>query len=160
MIAGPGHVLPLVCAAVAALILATWLLSLALKDASVIDPVWGLAFVAVAVVGLLAGSGAASRRWLLLALTACWGLRLAVHLTRRKLHEREEDRRYRALREAHASNFAVWSLLHVFLVQGVLVLVISLPLQVGSQRPSGLGWAIVPGLAVYVRGPLLRGGGR
>ena len=98
--AGPGGVLPLACGAVAVLILATWLLSLALRDASVVDPVWGPAFVLVAIVAALDGSGAPARRYLLLALTSLWGLRLGLHLTRRKLHERDEDRRYRAMRSS------------------------------------------------------------
>ena len=147
--AGPGGVLPLACGAVAVLILATWLLSLALHDASVVDPVWGPAFVLVAIVAALDGSGAPARRYLLLALTSLWGLRLGLHLTRRKLHERDEDRRYRAMREAHPRNFALWSLGWVYLLQGVLVLIVSLPLQVAAQRPSALSWAIAPGLVLY-----------
>lgn len=152
LLAGPGAVLPIACAAVAVVILATWLLSLLLRDASVIDPVWGPAFVIVAVIAALAGSGAPARRWLLLALTAVWGLRLGLHLTRRKLHERDEDRRYRAMREAHPRNFAIWSLGWVYLVQGILVVVISLPLQVAAQRAPALGWLIAPGLLVYATG--------
>jgi steroid 5-alpha reductase family enzyme len=149
---GPGNVLPLACAAVAVVILATWVLSLVLRDASVIDPVWGPAFVVVAAVAALGGNGAASRRWLLLALVAVWGLRLGIHLTSRKLRERDEDRRYRALRDAHPSNFATWSLVHVYLVQGVLVVIISLPVQVAAQRPSALSWWIAPGLVLYALG--------
>ena len=147
--AGPGGVLPLACASVAALILATWILSLLLQDASVVDPVWGPAFAIVAVIAGLDGSGAPARRALLLALTVLWGLRLGIHLTRRKLQEREEDRRYRAMREAHPRNFAVWSLGWVYLLQGVLVLIVSLPLQVAAQRSSSLSWAIAPGLGLY-----------
>ena len=150
--AGPGDVLSVASGVVALMIIATWVLSLVIRDASVIDPVWGPAFVAVAVVAALDGSGAPARRWLLLALTAIWGLRLGVHLTRRKLHEREEDRRYRAMREAHPDNFALWSLGWVYLVQGVLVVIVSLPLQVAAQRMPGLSWAIAPGLAVYAIG--------
>lgn len=150
--AGPGGVLPLACAAVAGLIVATWILSLLLRDASVVDPVWGPAFAVVAAIAALDGAGAPARRWLLLVLTAVWGLRLGIHLTRRKLHEREEDRRYRAMREAHPGNFALWSLGWVYLLQGVLVLVVSLPLQVASQRPTALSWAIAPGLALYCVG--------
>ena len=39
VLAGPGHVLPLAAAAVAALMLATWALSVRLRDASIVDPV-------------------------------------------------------------------------------------------------------------------------
>lgn len=150
--AGPGSVLPLACVAVFALILATWAVSLFLHDASVIDPVWGPAFVLVAIVAAVDGSGAPARRLLLLALTAVWGLRLGIHLTRRKLHEREEDRRYRAMRDAHPHNFALWSLGWVYLLQAVLVLVVSLPLQVAAKRPTALGWAAAPGLVLYAVG--------
>ena len=150
--AGPGGVLPVACAVVAVIILATWIVSLIVRDASVIDPVWGPAFVAVAIVAALDGGGLPARRWLLLALTAVWGLRLGVHLTRRKLHERDEDRRYRAMRDAHADNFALWSLGWVYAVQGVMVLIVSLPLQVAAQRPSPLSWAIAPGILIYAIG--------
>jgi steroid 5-alpha reductase family enzyme len=150
--AGPGTVLPIACAVVAALIFGTWLVSLYLRDASIIDPVWGPAFVAVALVAALAGSGAGSRRWLLFGLTALWGLRLGWHLTRRKLADHREDRRYAAMRCAHPGNFALWSLGWVYLVQGLLVLIVSLPLQVASQRHGPLSWAIAPGLVLYVIG--------
>lgn len=149
---GPGNVMLPASAAVAVVIVATWVLSLVVRDASVIDPVWGPAFVVVALVAALGGDGASARRWLLLALVAVWGLRLGAHLARRKLHEREEDRRYRAMREAHPRNFAIWSLLHVYLVQGALVLIISLPVLVASQRPSELSPLIAPGLVLYAVG--------
>ena len=150
--AGPGSVLAVAAAAVAVVIVLTWLLGLRLRDVSVIDPVWGPAFVVVAVVAALVGDGCRGRRWLLLALTAVWGMRLGVHLTRRKLHERGEDRRYTAMRTAHPGNFALWSLFWVYGVQGLLVVIISLPLQVGAQRPERLSWAIAPGLLLYLTG--------
>jgi steroid 5-alpha reductase family enzyme len=150
--AGPGGVLPIAAVAVALLILVVWVLSLKLRDASVIDPAWGPAFAIVALVAALFGSGVGSRRWLLLVLTAVWGLRLGVHLTRRKLAEHGEDRRYGAMRAAHPDNFAVWSLTHVYLLQGALVVIISLPIQVAAQRHTLLSWAIVPGLVLYMVG--------
>lgn len=150
--AGPGRVLPWAAGGVLLLILSTWLLSLRLRDASVIDPIWGPAFALVALFAALVGTGAAERRWLLFALTAVWGLRLGWHLVRRKLAEPGEDRRYGMMRQAHTGSFALWSLYAVYLVQAVLVLVISLPLQVAAGRPDALSWAIAPGLALYVLG--------
>jgi steroid 5-alpha reductase family enzyme len=150
--AGPGSVLAVATVATVVVILLTWLLSLRLRDASVIDPVWGPAFVVVAVAAALVGNGCLARRWLLLGLTALWGLRLGWHLTKRKLHERVEDRRYAAMRVAHPHNFALWSLGWVYAVQGVMVVIISLPIQVAAQSPDRLSWAIVPGLIVYLTG--------
>lgn len=152
VLAGPGIVLAWAAAAVAALILLTWLVSLRMRDASVIDPIWGPAFVLVALVAAIAGDGDLARRWLLLGMTAVWGLRLGWYLTRRKLAEPGEDRRYRAMRDAHPTGFALWSLRSVYLVQGVLVLIISLPLQVAADRGTGLSWEISAGVALYLVG--------
>jgi steroid 5-alpha reductase family enzyme len=66
----PGPVLPLSAAAVAVLMLVVWALSVRLPDVSIVDPVWGPAFVLVALVAALAGGVDRARRWLLFALTA------------------------------------------------------------------------------------------
>jgi steroid 5-alpha reductase family enzyme len=149
---GPGGVLAVAAIAIAVLMLTTWLVSLRLRDVSIVDPVWGPAFVVVAAAGLGAGSGCLGRRWLLLAMTGLWGLRLGFHLIRRKLHDRGEDRRYTRMRERRGKAFPLYSLLAIFGLQGLLVLIVSLPLQVGAQRPQGLSALIVPGLAVWAVG--------
>jgi steroid 5-alpha reductase family enzyme len=152
VIAGPGRVLPIAAAAVAVLIFLTWLISLRLHDASVIDPIWGPAFVLVALVAALAGTGCVSRRWLIFAMTAIWGVRLGYHITARKLHDPGEDRRYTAMREAHPDNFPLWSLRSVYVVQGVMVVIVGLPLQVAAHSAARLSWVIAPGLLVYLVG--------
>jgi steroid 5-alpha reductase family enzyme len=154
IVTGPGEVLPIAAVAVATLVLLTWVLSIRLRDASVIDPVWGPAFVVVALVGALDGGGAQTRRWLLLGLTAVWGLRLGVYLTRRKLSEKVEDRRYGGMRTAHPHNFALWSLWAVYALQGLLVLLISLPIQVGDQRTTPVRGTIAFGVACFAIGVL------
>jgi len=146
-------VLGLSALAVVLLMSAVWLLSLRLRDISIIDPAWGPAFVVVATVSALAGAGDGGRRWLLLALTSAWGLRLGAHLTLRKLKEPEEDRRYAVKRTEHP-HFALWSLGAIFGVQALLVLIVSLPLQVGAGRRDGLSAAVVPGLLVFAVGLL------
>ena len=151
-IAVPGSVLALSAAAVAVLMVAVWALSIRLRDVSIVDPVWGPAFVVVALVAALAGSGDAARRWLLLAMTAAWGLRLGLHLARRKLGERKEDRRYAVMRERKGDAFTLWSLWAIFGVQGLLVLIVSLPLQVAAQRPAALAATAVPGVIVFLIG--------
>ena len=62
---------------------AVWLLSLGVRDASVVDSFWGLGFVLVAGVSLFAGQGLLERRLLVFGLVAVWGVRLSVHITRR-----------------------------------------------------------------------------
>lgn len=152
VLASPGRVLWLAALAVAALMLAVWAVSARLHDVSIIDVAWGPAFGVVALVAALAGQGCPGRRWLLLAATGLWGLRLAGHLARRKLAEPGEDRRYRQMRTRHPENFTLWSLGAVFAPQAVLVLLVSLPVQVAAERPAPLSAWIAPGLVVFVKG--------
>ncbi len=62
-------------AAVVAMMVGVWLLSLAVRDASIVDSFWGLGFVLVAAVALALGPGVFDRRLLLFALVGSrWGL--------------------------------------------------------------------------------------
>jgi steroid 5-alpha reductase family enzyme len=137
-----GHtlsVMGITLAATAALMLGIWLLSLVKKDASIVDTFWGPGFVLIAAVSCAIGEGYAMRRILITALAAVWGLRLAGHIFFRN-KGKGEDFRYRAMRARHGKRFPVVSLYSVFAVQGLLMWVISLPLQIGqiSRMPAKL----------------------
>jgi steroid 5-alpha reductase family enzyme len=139
-------------AAVAALMIATWVESLRRHDASIVDPVWGPAFVIVALVAALAGNTHADVRWLLLGLTAAWSLRLGWHLARRKVADPDEDRRYATMRARQGNRFPLWSLRMIFGTQAALVLIVSLPLQVAATRTAALTAAVIPGVVVFLVG--------
>ncbi len=152
--AAPGRVTWIAAAVVTVLMLDVWLVSIRLRDVSIVDPVWGPAFVLVAFVAAVVGVGDPGRRWLLFGLTAVWGLRLGGHLLARKLHEPEEDRRYASLREREGAAFVPWSLVWIFGLQGLLVLIVSLPLQVAAGRGGSLSWLVVPGCVLWAIGLL------
>jgi steroid 5-alpha reductase family enzyme len=105
---------------------AVWLLSLALRDASIVDSFWGLGFALLAVVYFVVTDGFVGRKILITTLVVVWGLRLSLHILRRNWG-RGEDYRYRAFREKAGSNFWWVSLFQVFLLQGVLLWLISAP---------------------------------
>ncbi len=138
--------------AVAVLMLTTWLESLRREDVSIVDLIWGPAFALVALVCALAGDADAQIRWLLFAITAVWGLRLGIHLTRRKRREPEEDRRYAVMRERKGTGFPLWSLRMVFATQGLLVLVVSLPIQFAATRDADITAAVIPGIVAFLIG--------
>ena len=152
VLAAPGPVLGWSALALAGLLIVTWAIAIRLKDASIVDPVWGPAFLMVALVAAVSGSGCIGRMWLLVALTGLWGLRLGIHLTRRKLAQPGEDPRYTRMRERHPDNFPLWSLGAVFLTQGALVWLVSLPIQVAADRSPRLTAWITPGVVVFALG--------
>lgn len=124
-----------------AAVMLLWLISLWRRDASVVDPFWGPGFVMIAAVAYWLGSGYQPRRVLITAMVAIWGLRLGVHLLARNLSE-GEDRRYRAMREYWGDAFPWVSLGSVFLLQGVLMWLISLPIQAVATAPGPRGLTI------------------
>lgn len=141
---------PAVSVAVALMIFA-WLISLARRDAGVADIAWGLVFAGIAWASYLAGEGSGA---MLLAtcLVTIWGLRLAVHVGRRNLGH-NEDRRYRKMRDKRPGTFWIWSLFGVFLLQGAIALVVSLPIQsLGAQDPDSIGLISWIGAAVFAIG--------
>jgi steroid 5-alpha reductase family enzyme len=140
-------------AAIAVLMIGTWLLSLPLKNVSIVDIVWGAGFVLVAWVSYLVGDGTESRRLLLAAMVTLWGGRLAIYLFRRN-HGKGEDPRYVAMRERRGDRFAVQSLWMVFGLQGVLMWLVSLPVQVGvvPDLPTSIGPVELVGVVLWAIG--------
>lgn len=142
---------------IAILMLATWLVSLLAKNASIVDIVWGLGFVAVAWTVRFRIDGDVDRQNLLVALTTVWGLRLAIYLLWRNrkglLSAAGEDFRYRAMRKRWGARFPLISLITVFTLQGCLMFVVSLPVQLGqSGIGPGLGVLAVAGSALWLIG--------
>lgn len=129
-----------------------WLLSLARRDASIVDPFWGTGFIVVAwfTLASIPAEKALARSWLLAALTTIWGLRLSLYLLWRN-GGHGEDRRYRAMRDHHGPRFWWVSLWTVFLLQGVILWIVSLPIQVAMVTASTkpLGWLDLVGVAVW-----------
>jgi steroid 5-alpha reductase family enzyme len=129
-------------AAVLVLMLGTFAAGTALGRHNVADVSWGLGFAVVAVVALLVtlGHGQPARRGLLAAATVIWGLRLAGHIFRRSRGRGEDPRYADMLRDRGPGQV----LLRVYLSQGALIWLISLPVQLGMAG----GWALTPLLVI------------
>ena len=121
-----------------------WGVSLFIGDSSIIDPFWGAGFVMVAWLSFGLVSGSSPRSLLIAILVSLWGLRLSGYLAWRNWGQ-PEDYRYAAMRERHGKLFPLVSLLTVFGLQGLLMWIVSLPLQVGvasaeaSLVPAAIG---------------------
>jgi len=157
---GLGHLLALPAAAVAAYMTLLWGISLVKRDASIVDAFWGPGFVVVAALYFVLGDGFEPRRILVLALVTVWGLRLGAHILWRNWG-RGEDRRYQAFRVKAGPSFWWRSYFTVFLLQGVLLWVISMPLLAAqfSPEPAALVPTDVVGLALWLTGMVFEAGG-
>lgn len=139
---------------------AVWVLSLAKRDASIIDIFWGLGFVLVAWIYFWMTDASTARRPLLLVLVNLWGLRLSAYILWRN-RGRGEDYRYREMRERHPESFPWRSLFTVFWLQAILLWAISMPLfqAFRAEAPAPLTWLDYLGLGVFVVGFVFEAGG-
>ena len=125
-----------------------WLLSLRLRDASIVDIWWGPGFAAIAAFSHAVGPGGdPARGKLVVCLAALWGLRLGAHLWRRVARE-AEDGRYEQLRrtwgDAAARNLFVF-----FQVQALWAVLFALPMLAAAANPAPLGAWDALGAAVW-----------
>jgi steroid 5-alpha reductase family enzyme len=127
-----------------------WGVSLYRQDVSIVDSLWSLIFLALCLGYFLLNDSPTTRGVIVLALVALWALRLSAYITWRNWGE-PEDARYQAMRRKHSPGFALKSLWIVFLLQGVLAWIISLPLLAAttSSRPLNLLDAVALVLVLF-----------
>jgi len=145
------QIIGLSLAVVLAYMTAVWLVSLALRNASIVDAFWGLGFVLLAVVYFVTTDGFIGRQILITSLVAVWGLRLSLYILWRNWGQ-GEDYRYRAFREKAGEKFWWVSFFQVFLLQGVLLWLISAPVLAAQFYGSPDGLTVVDGLGALVWG--------
>lgn len=139
-------------AVVLAMMLVAWLVSLRLRDTSIVDVFWGLGFVLVAGTTYVVSDGWELRKALISAITAVWGFRLALHIYLRG-RDKGEDKRYAAWREEHGDAWPLRSLFTVFLLQGAILWFVSLPVQAAQLGgPEHLTWLDGLGALVWAIG--------
>jgi steroid 5-alpha reductase family enzyme len=131
-----------------------WLVSLALKNSSIVDIFWGTGFVITTWAAfLLTPDGYEVRKLLLNVLVTVWGLRLSLHILTRNWGK-PEDFRYQVWRKEAG---AVWwwrSFFKVFFMQGVILWIVAAPLLVAqiSSRTNPLIWLEYIAVLVWLIG--------
>jgi steroid 5-alpha reductase family enzyme len=113
-----------------------WLISLALKNSSIVDIFWGTGFAISAwVYFVLTPDGFMLRKLLIAILTTIWGLRLSLYILWRNAGK-GEDFRYQVWRKEAGANWWWRSFFKVFLLQGILMWIISAPLLAAQFRST------------------------
>jgi steroid 5-alpha reductase family enzyme len=135
-----------------------WLFSVYTRNVSFVDSLWSLFFLLMAAVYALASQPMTDRGWLVLVLVAIWSIRLSAYITIRN-HGQAEDYRYRTIRANNDPGFWFKSFYIVFLLQGVLAWIISLPLLGAITSRSALGGLDMLALGLFVIGLAYEAGG-
>ena len=128
-----------------------WLISLWRNDVSIVDSLWSLMFLLVALTYAAISGDSGPREVLVLALVAVWALRLSVYISWRN-HGEPEDYRYQEIRANNEPGFRYKSFYIVFVLQAVLAWVISLPLAGAISGQSGIGFLDYAGVALFLVG--------
>ena len=105
-----------------------WVISIIIKNASIVDLFWGFGFVVANISYFLISGDIYLRKLILLILVTIWGLRLSIYLSWRNIGK-GEDFRYQTFRKNYGYKNYWWiSFFQVFLLQGILLMLVSITL--------------------------------
>lgn len=137
--------------AIALFMSALFVVSLVRKDNSVADIGYGIAFI-VGILAAISVQGVRGATWLIVVLPVVWGLRLAIRIFRRNW-KRPEDFRYRAWRESWGKWFVARSFFQIYVLQGIIIFVVALPvvLAIAFPREPHL-FFVALGVAIWIIG--------
>lgn len=96
-----------------------------MKNNSIIDIFWGMSYIFLSLYHLVQNFNPFS--FIVFLLVLLWGGRLSYYLIKR--NKKEEDARYKKFRETWGGNFVVKAYFKIFMLQAVLMFMISLSLQ-------------------------------
>ena len=112
-----------------------FVISIIQKRNDLADIAWGGGFVLLAWSAYFLSDNPGTRGLFINALVTIWGLRLAWHIGRRNMGK-HEDYRYQAWRQAWGKWFYLRSFFQVYMLQGLLLAIISLPVYFIHQMPA------------------------
>ena len=128
-----------------------FVVSLILKRNDVADSAWGIGFIVIAIFNLIISGDFQRTKFILTFLIFLWGLRLTIYLTIRNWGK-TEDFRYKEWRKRWGKSVILKSYLKVFLLQGLLMFLISLPATLYNRFDGGVSFYGFVGLLIWVVG--------
>jgi steroid 5-alpha reductase family enzyme len=138
-----------------------WLWSIIIKNVGIVDLFWGFGFVVVNAFYIFMSGELSARKIIVLVLVTVWGLRLSIYLAWRNIGK-GEDFRYKEFRRKYGPERYWWfSFFQTFLLQGALIMIVSLPL-LGvnvSTRSKAFNLLDYLGILVWMIGFTFEAGG-
>jgi len=128
-----------------------FILAILSKDNSIIDIFWGSGFIIITICALILTSEVTLKKFLVASLVATWGLRLTLHIYLRNRGS-GEDFRYKNWRNTW-KNFYLRSYFQVFMLQGLIMLIISSPVVlILSGEAQTIGFLDILGILIFATG--------
>ena len=128
-----------------------WIVSLLVKNVSIVDIFWSLTILSIGWVYGAQSELITTPHLVVLAFLHLWAIRLAFYLAWRSWGE-PEDKRYRAMRDARGTSFRWVSLFTVFWLQAGLAWLVSLPLLFVFQADVTIRYADAFAIALFLIG--------
>ena len=138
-----------------------WVVSIFIKNVSIVDLFWGAGFVVTALFYFISSHGNMQRKIVLLTLVTVWGIRLSGYLAWRNIGK-GEDFRYREFRKKYGEKRYWWiSFFQTFLLQGILMWLISAPLlgAMFFREQSFPGIIDIAAIFLWITGFIFEAGG-
>jgi len=127
-----------------------WIISTRIKNAGIVDMFWGFGFVMTCFIYFMEADGLETRKILLMTMVTLWGMRLSIYLAWRNIGK-DEDPRYRKFRQDYGEHRYWWiSLFQTFLLQGILMWLISAPLLGAQYFKNGNTLTVFDFMGVFV----------
>lgn len=128
-----------------------FVLSLAFKRNDIADSAWGFGFIVVAITNLVLSNNFQQTKFIITFLVFLWGLRLAAYITLRNWGKKE-DFRYKEWKEKWGKNIVLKSYLQVFLLQGLFMFLVSIPVSLYNRFDGGVSFYSFVGIIIWVLG--------
>jgi steroid 5-alpha reductase family enzyme len=127
-------------------------IALVKKRNDVADVAWGPGFIVVAVTSLIMAGSFSDRAMIVSSLVIIWGVRLALHIGKRHIGK-PEDARYAKWRKEWGKAFLVRSFMQVFMLQGILLIIVAIPIIIiNTAPPSPLTILDIAGICIWLLG--------
>ncbi|QNL20685.1 DUF1295 domain-containing protein [Hyphobacterium sp. CCMP332] len=133
-----------------------YILATIIKNWSIIDIVWGPGFVLIAIMAIIYTRNYNIFSLTISALVTLWALRLAFHIGIRNIGK-GEDFRYANWRKKWQPHPEIQGYFRVFILQGIIMLIVSLPIYV-TIKFSSTDYSFIyfiPGILIFFIGFIL-----
>ncbi len=129
-----------------------FILAYFLRNNGIAEIAWGLGFCIIAVHSFYSFPPIEPRPFIITYLTVLWGLRLSSYIFLRSIGK-PEDFRYQKMRESWGKKAVQNSFTRVFMLQGMLILWISIPiLQTNYHKGGDLNLLDLAGIILWTTG--------